>query len=337
MNKGFWQSICWIIPSLFFFIRCHDTEKKVDENSAIMGSPAFATLTDSIKRFPSDATLYFRRAEKLSTNNLSDLANLDYQKSWQLKPDALTGMHYATNLGIVGQSEEELQLLQDCIKKFPEEAGFKRLLGEAYIQLGKTSQAIGIYDDILKKDSSNFEAWYDKGQLLAQAKDTTAAIAALKTAYYLQPIATYALELAHIYAESNNAVALQICDNVLKSDSAHELTDPFFIKGIYYSNTKQYELANIQFDSCVRRDWKFTQAYIEKGIALFKMKNYDRALNTFRMAATVSNTNPDAYFWIGRCYEAVDKKQEAGDYYIKAIALDKNFPEAKEALKRVGG
>ena len=38
-----------------------------------------------------------------------------------------------------------------------------------------------------------------------------------------------------------------ICDNILELDSAHELIDPFFIKGIYYSNTQQYELARIQF------------------------------------------------------------------------------------------
>ena len=96
-------------------------------------------------------------------------------------------------------------------------------------------------------------------------------------------------------------------------------------------------MAIVQFDSCVQRDWKFTDAYIEKGIALFKQRNFDRALHTFQMAATVSNTSPDAYYWIGRCYEATSKKDEAILNYERALALDRNFLEAIEAIKRLKG
>jgi tetratricopeptide (TPR) repeat protein len=337
MKNALKSNIILILSVFFFAVACNQAGKNKSSAEAILSKPPFAALTDSIKRFPGEAALYFRRAEILSQNNLQEIANADYKKSWELRPDEQTGTRYASNLAIIGKEADEISLLQNCIEQFPQQAGFKRLLGEAYIQEGKLKQAIDLYDGVLKNDSLNFEAWYEKGRLLAQAKDTAGAISALRNAYSIQPVATYALELAHLYAESKNAIALQICDNVMQSDSSHELTDPFFIKGIYYSNTKQYELARIQFDSCIGRDWKFTEAYIEKGIALFKQKNYDAAMNTFRMAATVSNTDPDAYYWIGRCYEVVNKKKEAAEYYERAVELDKNFPEAKEALKRVGG
>src|SRR6202012_449329 len=103
------------------------------------------------------------------------------------------------------------------------------LLGELYQQLGRFTEALGLYDALLKRDSSNFEIWYEKGLLLEKGKDTAAAIHALAKAYQFQPINTYALELAHLYAESRNATALTICDNVLRKDSSHELLDPFFI------------------------------------------------------------------------------------------------------------
>ena len=90
------------------------------------------------------------------------------------------------------------------------------------------------------------------------------------------------------------------------------------------------------FDSCISRDWKFTEAYIEKGIALFKQKKtMMRHSILFRIAVTVTNTDPDAYYWIGRCYEAVKKMNDAAEYYQRATELDKDFSEAKEALKRV--
>src|SRR5205807_8876683 len=69
---------------------------------------------------------------------------------------------------------------------------------------------------------------------LEKAKDTTDALIALRKAYTIQPVNTYALELAHLYAESRNSAALEICDDVLSKDKTHELLDPLFIKGIYY-------------------------------------------------------------------------------------------------------
>jgi tetratricopeptide (TPR) repeat protein len=146
---------------------------------------------------------------------------------------------------------------------------------------------------------------------------------------------TYGLELAHLYAENRNAAALSVCDAIMRKDTTHSLLDPFFIKGIYFSNMAQYKKAIVQFDSCINRDWKFTDAYLEKGIALFKQKEYEPALQSFRMTIKVSNTYPDGYFWIGRCFEATGQNQQAVLYYRQALALDKDFAEAAAGIKRL--
>ena len=58
-------------------------------------------------------------------------------------------------------------------------------------------------------------------------------------------------------------------------------------------------------------------------------------MQTFNMAITVTNTDPDAYYWLGRCYEAQQRKTDAVDNYRKAIALDKNFTEAKQRMENL--
>jgi tetratricopeptide (TPR) repeat protein len=304
------------------------------ENDLLKTQP-YASLTDSINQFPDNASLYLRRAELLTKNNRHEIAFYDFKKSWQINPAEQTGFEYVSNLTINARTDDAIQLLRDCIAKFPSQPEFKRLLSDAYVQAGKPAEALVLFDNILKNDSTDAEAWYEKGRLLEEMRDNVTAIACLKKAYLMQPTITYTLELANRYAENINPEALRLADDVIARDSARELTDPFFIKGIYYSNSKQYDSAIVQFDSCIGRDWKLTQAYIEKGIAFFKQKNYDNALNTFRLAATVSFSSPDAYFWIGRCYEAINKKEEAARYYQKALLLDKDFTEAREALKRV--
>jgi tetratricopeptide (TPR) repeat protein len=281
---------------------CHSSGHHTSDNEPdILESPLLAPLSDSIQKFPNDADLYFRRATLLTRNNAHEAAAGDYKKAWSLKPTEATALQYASNLSITAKPLDKLKLLQDAVEHFPDNLELKRLLGEAYVDAGKAGEALDWYSQVLKNDSMDFEAWYEKGLILLQLKDTAQAIEALKKAHTIQPVNTYALELAQVYAEKGNPAALRICNEVMSNDSAKELTDPFFIKGIYYANTKLYEQALLQFDSCIRRDWKFTDAYIEKGIVFFKQKNYDEALNTFRMAATVSNTYPDAYYWMGRC------------------------------------
>jgi tetratricopeptide (TPR) repeat protein len=300
-----------------------------------LDNPQIARLNDSISRFPKNAGLYFRRAEWLTMNNAHEAAAADYRKSWELAPLAETGLRYASSLSINNRRADMMALLEDGIRRFPENREFKRRWGEALADAGRIPEAQEWYDRALKQDPSDFETWYEKGLLDLKRKDTVQAIASLKKAYSIQPIGTYALELAHIYAESGNPACLELCDEVSSHDSARQWVDPFFIKGLYYSNTKKYEQALVQFDSCIRRDWTFTDAYVEKGIVFFKQKNYDEALHSFRMAATVSNTNADAYFWMGRCYEVINRKEEARINYERALALDKNFVEAREALKRL--
>lgn len=317
---------------------CNSTDKKQNgESAAVLHQFPFAPLTDSLQQAKGDeaAALYYRRGDLLSRTNRHELAANDYRHSWEIQPTELTGLRYASTLAIIGQTDKAITFLQDCERRYPENPAFPSQLGELYQQSGKTREALAVYDEILRKDSMNDEAWYEKGLQYEKLLDTPNAIHALSKAFSLQPVNTYGLELAHLYAESRNPVALSICDNVLRGDSAHELIDPLFIKGIYYSNTAQYKKAIVQFDSCIGRDWKFTDAYLEKGIALFEQKRYDTAMTTFLMTVRVSDTYPDGYYWVGRCYEATGHKDQAILYYRQALALDKDFTEAADHIKKL--
>ncbi|HXD76485.1 MAG TPA: tetratricopeptide repeat protein [Puia sp.] len=327
--------LCWAGP---LFTACNGHRDKQQEDiTAILNRPPYSVITDSLNRHVGGdrAALFFRRAELLSQNNQHELAADDYDESWKLHPDETTGLRYAATLIITGQAGKAVRILQDCRKRFPGNPAFPAKLAELFAQSNRMQDAIGIYDSMLQSDSTNFDAWYEKGLLTELQGDTATAIAALRKAYAIQPLTTYGLELAHLYAEKKDPAAIPICDAILRKDSGHDLTDPFFIKGIYFSNTAQYKKAIVQFDSCIGRDWKFPDAYLEKGIALFKQQQYHPAMESFQMTVKVSETDADGYFWIGRCYEATGSVQEAVAYYRQALALDKTFTEAADRIKRL--
>lgn len=300
--------------------------------SVVETNPLYKSLNDSIQKFPTDDSLYLRRAERLTQENAHELAYEDFKKAWTLQPSIKNALPYAANLAILGKHADRIGLLEKAYSQNNANLQVGRLLAEAYAGFGKPEQALHIYNDMIARDSLDPETFYEKALLLEQLKDTIRAIVALQKAYSLQSVDTYGLELAHLYAEQKNPKALEICNFILRQDSASILIDPFFIKGIYYANTKLYPKAIAQFDSCILRDWKTTDAYLEKGRAYFHMGNFNEALKTFKMAVSVSNTDPDAYYWLGRSYEALHKKTDATSNYRKAISLDQNFVEAQERI-----
>jgi tetratricopeptide (TPR) repeat protein len=236
---------------------------------------------------------------------------------------------------MVDKLPEAVTVLKECAQKFPENTEFNRRLGEIYSETGDTKQALAQFDDIVQQEPDNFEAWYDKGNVLAKLKDTAGAIKALERSFSLQPINYTGIALANLYISQKNARALQICNYLIEKDTANVQTDAVYAKGVYYSETGNHALALQQFEECIKRDWKLTDAYIEKGIIFYEQKRLDTALKTFSMSVTVSNTNPDGYFWIGRCYEAMKDNSRAIENYQRALSLDRTFIEARDRISKL--
>jgi tetratricopeptide (TPR) repeat protein len=310
-------------------------DKSANGFDEILQQAPYKSITDSIGKTPADAALLLRRAELLTQNNQHDIAYYDYKKSWEMAPAETTALLLTSSLFLTGRNKDAVELLKKCILQYPSNTEFLRRLGEAYTQNGDAAAALGLYDDLLKKDSSNFEALYEKGILYTKIKDTAAAIAILEKSYRLQPVLQNGLALANLYAETKNEKVIALCDDLQQKDTARDFSDPVFLKGVYYSNIKEYPRAIALFDEAINRDWRFIEPYIEKGIIFFEQKNYDEALKTFQFATNISYTNADNYYWMGRCYEAIGKKEEATDYYYKALTFDKNFTEAREAINRL--
>ena len=192
-----------------------------------------------------------------------------------------------------------------------------------------------IYVLLIGCDTKKKDATTTKQQPQLRRMDTASVIHDLELAFSRQPAINTGLQLANLYAETKNKRAIYLCDALLAKDTARELTDAVFIKGIYYSNAGDTTKAIQLFEECINRDWKFIEAYIEKGIIQYERRDLGNAMKTFELAAKVANTYPDAYYWLGKCQEAMGHKEEALDNYYRALALDKEFTEAKEGVKRM--
>lgn len=323
---------------LFLATACNGSDDPSGEkvtDARILEQQPYAGLTDSIQADGKNAVLFGKRAALLIQNGEYPLAEQDLEKAWQIEPSEDLAELRVNTLLLMGRQADALALLKSLAEKYPGNTTFKRRLAEQLMQGGQFDQALASYNRILAENPDDFESWYEKALLLLEKKDTTAALKDLEQSYRIQPLQITALTLANIYAERKDARAVELTNAVINRDSASEMIDPVFIKGIYYSNTGNYPKALELFNTCIKMDWKFQEAYIEKGIIYFEQKNMDEALQQFKLAATVSNTYPDAYFWQGRCYEELGMKKEALQNYLRAYSLDKNFKEAVDGAERI--
>lgn len=228
-----------------------------------------------------------------------------------------------------------IEAIKKAIKDYPDSVMLKVNLMEAYRNEGYYDSAIDIANEEIKKDSGNAYLWNIKATLYFENNDTANTINSLEHAISIYPLPEYLVALGTVYAEIKNQKALMIANELLNSNKAKSGKDAYFIKGIYYNYLNQPQKAILYLDSCLNLDFTYMYAYREKAIALYHQQKYKDAIKVLKRAVTIQNNFDEGYFWMGKCYEELDQKNEAIESYQKALLYDKNYTEAREALDKI--
>src|SRR5258706_6915416 len=322
-----------VLAGNFFVIGCNN--KNTSPFGEVLSQPPFASLTDSIKKEPQNDELYFHRAILLNKNNFPEQALADFQKAWSLKKDERYALGISTLL-TDKKPDSALVFLNKALKELPNSLLLKLSLAHAYNAKGETDAALLACDLILLDHPDQIDVMKMKAELLDKKGSKDESIRILEKAYHLTPFdvdLNYILALK--YAESKNSKVVSLCDSLIKKDSLHLHAEPYYYKGIYYSNTNDKTKALAMFNEAIQHDYYFLDAYIEKGAVLYEQKKYNDALKVFQLVNTISATFADAYYWMSKCLQALGQKDEALRDYQRAYGLDKTFTQAKDSADKL--
>ncbi len=231
-------------------------------------------------------------------------------------------------------SEKEKQL-RDLIEQHPDSLLLKENLVQYFRDNGNYGQAIAETESVIKNDSLNARFLDIKATLHFENGDTNNAIKAFEKAISIDPNPEYIISLGSLYAQTKNPKALVMAEALLETPAANERKQALFIKGQYFSYTGDKIKAIDFFDACLKLDFRNVLAYREKAICLYDLNQYAAALEELKKAVAVQNTFDEGYYWMGRCYEKLNKRKEAIESYQLALQIDPNYVEAKEALGRI--
>lgn len=305
-----------------------------DQNTLLKQSP-YNVLTDSIKQQPANSELYYRRGVLLYQNDQKNLAALDLRKAWQLHPKEEYALSLTTLLR-EKNADSAIVFLQKAIDQFPNSISLHVGLARGYQQKGDLFEAIKILDQMLAAIPNQIDALLLKSEIAKQLNNQTEAISSLEKAYSYAPFdKEIAYRLAFEYAETKNPKVLALADSLTKYDSIDAKAEPYYFKGVYFSNIGKSSEAIKSFNDAIQHDYYFLNAYINKGIVYYDLKQYQEALKTFQLAATISPSFDEAYYWLGKTQEILGDKQNAKLNYQRAYGLNKENVEAKKAADRL--
>lgn len=312
-----------------------NSSKESSPFSEILNQAPYSTLTDSIKAEPDRDDLYFRRAVLLNKNNFPEPALADFRKAWSLDRQETYAVGVSNSL-LEKNVDEAIAFLREAVKDIPESIFLQLSLARAYDAQNKTAEALSVTHNILAQEPNQVNTLVFESELLQKKGDTAASIIALQKARVIAPgNKEIDFKLAYQYAETKNSKVLALTDSLILRDSAKVFADPYYIKGMYYSNINDHANAIRWFNETIKQSYNYLNAYIEKGKVFLKQKKTADAFKAFQLANTIDPAFADAWFWIAKCQELNGQKEEAKLSYQKAYSLDKTFTEAKEAADAV--
>jgi tetratricopeptide (TPR) repeat protein len=231
----------------------------------------------------------------------------------------------------------EEKKLRDEIAANPESPVSHRKLIDYFVETGDYGSALTENKKMLLKYGEQPALLDEQGRLQFLQGDTLNALNTYEKLVGKIPAEPqYRISLATLYAQTGNPLALSACDSLIRNYGGEADLQGHFIKGLYHAQVRAHATAINLFDTCIRIQYNFSDAYREKAIAQHQLGKYLDAAKTLELQLTVDPGNEEAYYWLGRSFEKMNQKEQAVKNYRMAVQFDPGYAEALDALARLG-
>ena len=109
------KNLFWSLLPVSLLFACSSNE---DGPDALLAQPPFQTLTDSIRQFPKNSELYYRRGVLLYQNNQPSYAAQDLRQAWNLQPKEEYALSMTTLLR-EKSADSAIVFIESALKKLP--------------------------------------------------------------------------------------------------------------------------------------------------------------------------------------------------------------------------
>jgi len=198
------------------------------------------------------------------------------------------------------------------------------VLGRSYLadKNPNPDLAIAQFDIVLKTDPKNVDALHSKAEALADKNDIAGAATALQQLITMNPTAVEPEDdLAEMYLSKN--MVDQARQEFAAAEKDHpKATEPYVLQAEYDQQQKRFAQSASEYEQALALSPDDPRILFEYGrLQLGSLKNPQKALDQFNKILAKDPANPDALFFQGEAYGAMNQWVQARDAFEKAFEI----------------
>lgn len=342
--------ILYFIVILALSLGCYGNGKKNSGGESVEitgGNPtanpdsALAAINSRIAADPNNYKNYLDRAKYYSQKEMYDNAFQDVARA--IAADSTKADIYLVKGDIFWkrqQIKEAYKEYEKCVSL--DGTNTDCLLNKAGIDIALRNydKAKELINEALKQNEYLAYAYYLRGRLYKELRDTNMSASAYKTAIEVDPNYYDAyIEVGLLYAEQKNDLAKEYYNSAIAIKPRS--IEAWYNKGMFLQETgfrdkKRYNEAFACYDSILKIDRNFVASNFNKGyIWLEYLQQYDSASFYFSKAIQQYPQYYQAYYNRGLAHESLNKRKEAEADYRSALAIQPDYTDAAKSLNRV--
>lgn len=321
-----------ILTFLIIFMACGADKRKNDRDRFFMlGNEALRKMEykEAIQQYSEAIALDDEYADAYNNRGIAYLkkgdagnALLEFNQALLIKEEIPFLWNRAEAYAALSRYEKALADIAEVRNAYPDSAAVYFSEGLIHFQFQHLPEAEAAFSEALDRDSTNGEAFINRGTVRFYRDKFDAAEQDLKKGLELMPEEANAWNtLALLEAEKENlSQALSLIEKALDLSP----NEAYFLNNRGYILLKmgRLEEAAKAIDTSILIDPQNAWAYRNKGIYLYEMGQYDEAVRLLEKTYEMDQQVDDTPLWLGRVYLALGDAQKACETFEKAEDSD---------------
>lgn len=333
MNKP----IVGLILSLVLTCACSGgDEKQVSQSESGKTISTADSLTQLIEQNPSSREARINRAKYFE--NVGNKAGAISDRVRALELDSSRSDDFSA-LGQLefdgGDFDASRKHFQSALRINP--ADTTALLGMARIELalGNHEQSLKLLNEALKIDDQLARAYFIKGFLYLDLRDTTLAKSSFSTATEVNPSYYDAFMMLGVIAQRQQSdLAPLYYSSALDIDP--QSVEARINRGLYFQDNNNADEALADYQAALAIDSTNAVAAYNTGYVYLVLKeDPEQSIVWFSRAVKFVPGYFEAWYNLGYAYELIGEKQQAAEMYRKSLSYNENYVLAQEGLQRL--
>jgi tetratricopeptide (TPR) repeat protein len=283
-----------------------------------------------------DEPLVMRERERVlfHQGKYAESAKLGYQVLAQVENDRNASVYLAYDLYNLGRYDEVLTLAERYSRIIPKEPNFPLLVGHVHKQSQLLQQAVQDYTDSINRDPSMVEGYINRGYVLNDLQNPSAAIDDFHAALRIQPengVAHLGLAFSELQFHHGRA-ALEETDKaekVLGESGAVHLS-----RATAYRDLRLLDKAEQEYEAALRYAPDDLKLHMALADTEFHARRYQSAIQTLNATLALSPDEPEIYAQLANAHAELHHREQTMHYIA---AAEKLSPNSSIVLLNTGG